>query len=128
LALLDKLPLEFFNLGFEVSELCLLGFSHQRFGEERHVCNKAFSLFDLDVELILVVDCRPGFDHGEVLPLREQVELLVFGVNRISEASKLMRQAEVQKLIACQVAISESLLHLFCVFEGLDLVRICHDL
>lgn len=128
LALCNKLPLELFYLGFEVSELCLIRFSHQRFGEERHVCHKAFSLLDLNVEFVLVVDCGPGFDHREVLPLGEQVELLVFGVNRISEASELVGQAEVQKLIASQVAISESLLHLFCVLEGLDLVRICHDL
>jgi hypothetical protein len=39
-----------------------------------------------------------------------------------------MRQAKVQELIASQVAISESLLHLFCVLEGFYLVSICHDL
>jgi hypothetical protein len=128
LALLDKLAFEILDLGFEVCKLSLLSFSHQRLGEKWHVSNKAFALLNLNIEFVLVVDCSPGFDHRKVLPLSKQIELLVFGVNRISEASELMRQAKVQELIASQVAISESLLHLFCVLEGFYLVSICHDL
>lgn len=65
--------------------------------EVRHVCHfHAFSLVNVNIELILVVRCSLWLDDWDVFRVWEYVDLSILLIHGISDASELMWHVEVQ--------------------------------